>query len=375
VSTDRTSPSPDPSAPLRKNRLRLALQVAGFAIGIAILVWVVRTALAEMTPERWGQLRGAHWSIIAGMLALGVASLVFNGLLWLVAFLPIRRLRAADTLAVNAAATLLAYAPFKLSFVFRVLYHRRFDAVPVLQFGGWSAAVVATLAAAITVGLIASLTPLRDRPGLWLAVTLLGALACGVAGSRVSAFFATGAGWRWLTRTAGKLGGARGTRVVESPLFENLHSGVHMLAATPVTLTCVAMRLLDAGTLAGRFLLAAHVLGVELSLTDALVIGVAYFVIGAAAPTGTIGVREGGTAGLFALLDVEGAAPVIVFVSAVEMLSNLAGGLIAAGWLGPAKLLRLSHDSAETATTTAADTPSEGEPDPPTSPGSAPADR
>ncbi len=340
--------TPDPSAPLRRNHLRIALQVAGFALGIALFGWVVRTALGEMTPERWDQLRSASLVAVAGMFLLALGNVALNGLMWFVAFLPIRRLRLPDMLAVNAGATTLAYLPFKLSILFRVLYHKRFDAIPVLQFGGWTAAITACMAAALLPGIGASLLPTRDDTVPWLAITLVGALLCALAGARLSAFFATGKGWRWLKATIIRITGDRGRTVVESTLFENLHSGVHMLADTRATLSGVALRLLDAAFIAARFAIAAQVLGIDLMLVDALVVGVAYFLIGAVAPTGTVGVREGGTAGLFALLGLEDMTAVIVFVSALEMLANITAGLAAGAWLGPAKLGKLRKD-AETA--------------------------
>lgn len=335
-----------------RGRYRLlfrTLHAVGFAVGVALLVWVVRSALTQMNEEGWRQLASARWWQITLLLALTAATIALNGALWWLAIRPIRPRGSPslpDMTAVNAIATTLAYAPFKLSVFFRVIYHRTIDRVPLLQIGGWGFAVGAGLAAGVGPALLAStIPPIRHSPPIWFACAIGGAFAAGFLGVRLSRFFATGAGWRGLRRLACRLAGRRGVGLLRTDAFRNAHTGLHMLTDDRVVFAAVIMRLLDTATIAARFLIAAAVLGVELSVPDAAVAGVSYFLLATFVPTGAAGVREAGTLGVFAGLGLEGSqmAPVIVLVAAVQIVGDLLCAAIATLYLGPTRLLALKR--------------------------------
>ncbi|MEM1185416.1 MAG: lysylphosphatidylglycerol synthase domain-containing protein [Planctomycetota bacterium] len=318
---------------------RVALQLVGFGAGVALLVWVIARAFATMTPDDWDRLRNASTGQLAGLVGLAALSVAMNGVLWWLAIRPVKRLRLGDTASVNAIATVLAYAPFKLSVVFRATYHRSVDGLAVLTFGGWAAAIAAGLLAGVVPALALRLTPLSSNLTLWIVASAVGAVVAAIVGSALSRSLATGAGWRFVRRSAFRLGGARGLRLVRGPMFTNLHAATHMLAQPGPVVAAALLRLIDALVLAGRFLIAASVLGVDVSAATAVVVGVAFFLIGALAPTGAAGVREGGAAGLLALLGVdESVTPIVVFVAATGVLGELGIGAMALAWLGPGRL-------------------------------------
>ena len=120
-----------------------------------------------------------------------------------------------------------------------------------------------------------------------------------------------------------------------------------MLASPSAVLTCTGLRMADIVVQAFRFMLAATILGQPLSWDQAVLAGGAYFLIGAAAPTGQLGAREAGTAGLMAMLvpyiEWQSFAPVVVVISGAEMIVLLAGSVIGAAYLRPDRLLRLGH--------------------------------
>jgi len=344
-----TDPSTDPEGPRpQRSALRLTLQALGFLIGIGLLAWVVSTAFSAMTAEDWERLRNASPLRLAGLVGLGGLSVALNGLIWWLCIRPVRRVGLADVTAVNAVATLLAYAPFKLSVLFRVTWHRAVDRIPMLTFGGWAVAIVATLAAGLGPAVALRLTPLRDHDAAWLAAAVVGTVLAALAGAAISASLATGAGWRTLRRVVFRLRGRAGIRLIRGRLFTNVHAATHMLAAPHTVAAASLVRLLDGLSIGARFLIAAAILAADVDPGTAMVVGVCFFVIGAVAPTGAAGVREGGTAGVFALLGVTDAvAPVVVFVAATQILGELLVGVAAAAWLGPGKLTRLTGIAAE----------------------------
>lgn len=318
-------------------------QGIGAIVCIGLLGWVITRAGAQMTPERWALLRAAPWWQPGLLFALGLFSVAVNGLAWWVALRPVQRIRLADVVAVNAIATALAYLPFKLSVVFRVLYHRTMDGISLLRFGGWAAAVAGPMAAAFGPGLLLAFTPLRHNPWAWAAGAVIGAAAASLVLAALSRFFATGRGWRWLRRVSARMGGRRGLRLLHGPMFTNLHAGIHMLARPEIVLLAATLRLLDAAGLAARVMIAGTILAIPVDPGSAAVVGVCYFMIGAIAPTGTLGLREGGVAGVLALLKVDDALPAIVLIAATQIVIELAGAAGAALWLGPSRLRGLGR--------------------------------
>lgn len=337
------------SAPAAARPWRTPLALLALVAGLGLLAWVARSAFDAMSAEDWQRLAEAEWWRSASLAALAAVGVALNGAMWWLALRPQRRISLADALAVNAVATLLAYAPGKFSVLFRVAWHRRVDGVAVLTFGGWMAAVGATLAAAVLPAMLLA-APLAPGGGAravgeageagaslvpWAIASLLGAAACGEMGVRLSRFFATGSGWRWLLRAAFRVAGRRGVRVMRSPPVQNLHAGLRMLSDRGSVFGGVALRLLDISATAVRFAAAAGILGVALAPAQAAAAGLAYFLIAAAAPTGAAGAREAGTAGVLTLLglNLDEIAPVVLIVAAGTLVGDTLCAAAGGVWL------------------------------------------
>lgn len=335
-----SEPLPHPDAPPRRRLVMLA-QGIGAIVCIGLLGWVITRAGAQMTPERWALLRAAPWWQPGLLFALGLFSVAVNGLAWWVALRPVQRIRLADVVAVNAIATALAYLPFKLSVVFRVLYHRTMDGISLLRFGGWAAAVAGPMAAAMIPALLLAPSPLRRQPVVFIMVATFAAFASGLALARLSAFFATGAGWRHWRRLVARLAGRRGIKLLKGNIVNNLRDALHLLARPRTVCLGVAARFLDGASLAARFLIAGELLGTPVDPGNAAIAGICFFALGVVAPTGTLGIREGGAAGVLAILGVNDVAPVIVIVSATQILADLIAATVGTMVLGSTKLSAL----------------------------------
>lgn len=301
--------------PRRFTPLRIAVQVVGFIIGVAMLVWCVSLALGKADAAEWQRLRAAGFAPAALLLTLTLVTVVFNGLAFWFTLLPLRRLRAIDLVAVNALATMLAYLPFKLGALARVLIHRRRDHVPFKDIIAWLAGYSAlSLATLIPLVLAFALRPHLDAITIALALAgVFAANALGVALGRASQRLP------WLAALS--LGS---WRVVRHP--------------APVAL-CAVSKLADVGVHAARFTVAAGVLGLTLPLDRAVVFALAYFLLGVLSPVGMVGIREGGLvlggAALFALDEAARTdlARLVLLVSASEVLAIIPLALIGAAWL------------------------------------------
>src|SRR5207247_1887125 len=113
----------------------------------------------------------------------------------------------------------------------------------------------------------------------------------------IARFFATDRGWTWFKGHFNRLPLPRrlksGTPAHHS-LFEKAHEGVRMLASPRVVLGCAALRIIDIAAQSARIALAAAIIGHPLPWEHALLAGSIFFLISAAAPTGSLGVREKG---------------------------------------------------------------------------------
>jgi hypothetical protein len=254
----------------------------------------------------------------------------------------VRKLKTADIQSVNAIAALLALLPFKLSVVFRAVVHNRRDRLPILTIAAWLGAVAAIMAATVLPPLGASLWR-GTIDGAWWAASLGGIALCAsavIVGARV---FSDGAGWRWLERVVRALPlptAIKGTADGAKPgILPRVHEGLRMLAHPGAVLACVGLRMTDAAVCTARFLVAASILGVALPSDKAVIAGATFFLIGAAAPTGQLGAREAGTAGLLATLmhgvDLDQFKLVVLLVSVTEASVLVVMAMAGAAWLRP----------------------------------------
>jgi len=326
--------------------VKVAVQLVGFAIGIALLWWCVHLALSEENREQLEHLKDAPRGMIAGLLGLGVATITLNGLMLWVVLLPTRRLVLPDVLGVNALATLLAYLPFKLSVLSRFVLHNRRDGMPIMRIGAWLAAfLVITLA---TMGPFAVAAVVFDRVSVLWVVTAGGLLVVGY-GSLIG-----------LSRV---LRGAEGTarlramfaalrlkpmeKLIHTNAYAHLHDGFSMTADPRSVVGGGLLRVMDLGVYAARFWIAAEVLGTPISVGDAVMMAVVYFLIGVASPFGVIGTREGGTTAILAgvmVLETNEIAAMTLLVGATEAIAALACGAIGVAWLRPTSLLTRRDD-------------------------------
>ncbi|MCE7972852.1 MAG: hypothetical protein DYG92_00795 [Leptolyngbya sp. PLA1] len=314
----------------------MTLQALGGLVSLALLAWCVHTAWKGGALERFRGLSGTDaWTLAA----LSLLSLTLNGTLFWVTLAPLKRLRWVDVLAVNAVATFLAYFPFKLSIVWRVLVHHRRDRLPVLTIGAWLIANAAVVLAVLLPPALAGLW--RQRvDGPYIAAALGGILVLLLALHAVAVWFG---GARGLERLRGLLGrhGWRG-RITGSARFERLHEGLGMLAHAPTLAAAAGLRLADLLVQAVRFVVAARAIGESLPAHDAVLIAGVYFLIGVVSPSGAVGAREGGATGLARVLpgvNYAAFAGVALAVSAAEVVVVVISVALALLWLKPWRLL------------------------------------
>lgn len=247
---------------------KIAFQLVGFAISIALLVWVIRRATSEENAENLERLREARIGPVLGLLALTAASVTLNGLIFWATARPIRRLRVIDVICVNSIATFLSILPFKLGFLSRAVIHRRRDQMRIVDLASWFISVsLLGLSVFVPLGVISLWRGELD--GVWWAassVSILGVLVAAVVLGRLSE------DRPWLARMS--LGS---WRVVKHP-------------GTVVTST--AFRLMDVAALGGRFLVAGAIIGLPITFTQAGMHGTVFYLVSVASPAGVLGFRE-----------------------------------------------------------------------------------
>ena len=326
----------------KRRVLRLALQLAGFGAGLGLLAWAVSIALREENRHQLERLADASIQHIAWLLGLSALSLVLNGLAFWAMLEPARRLRVLDVQATNAVATFLAYLPFKLGALTRVLIHNRRDGVPLLTIGAWFLALTAAMAIAIAPLLAASLVR-HEIDAVWLAIAGAGVVLCTIATNAMARYFGFEKGMARLHRILDPITPGRLRPALRSARFRELHEGFAMLACPKALTMGVALRLADLLVQGARFAVAADVLGVDLSFADAVLLALSYFAIGVVSPSGMLGVREMGTtaiAAIAAMAASERFVGVALLVTAAESIATLAGAGVGLAWLRPDRLLR-----------------------------------
>lgn len=120
---------------------RIALQVLGFLIGLALLYFCLRKAVGDAD---WTLVRDAEPWLLVSLVFFGLLSTVLDGLVFWGVLLPYRRLKAREVQAVNMSAAFLNYAPVRLGTVFRIAYHAKVDHVRVVPILGWFVAITLT---------------------------------------------------------------------------------------------------------------------------------------------------------------------------------------------------------------------------------------
>jgi hypothetical protein len=333
----------------------VAVQVIGFAAGLASMAWCISKAFKSDPHDpvnKFARLLHAPRHLLVAILALSFATMVINGLLFWVGLLPVRRLRATDVVATNGICSFLAYLPLKAGAIVRVLIHNRRDGVPLLTIGSWFASMGVVILAAFGPPLLGVLV-LGKIDARWF-VAVVGTQL--VAAASIVVLARGFRGQRGIDRLASIADSVRLPplkRFLNSAIWAKLHPGFDMLAAPIPVAGSMLLRAADVCVHAGRFLVAATILGIELPVSQAVPISLTFFIIGVASPAGMAGLREGAATGLAGvLLKKTGAtedmfseiAKVALLVTATEAIAFLASAAFGIAWLRPQKLLALRNE-------------------------------
>jgi hypothetical protein len=304
------------------------------------LAWCVMQAFSPKNQEQLAALRSASWPLVAALFATHVLIIASAGMNFYLALRPVRKINFLDLHATNAIAILLAYAPFKLSMVFRVLVHHRRDRLPLALIAAWFACVTLAMLAAFGPLVVASLTG-KGIDARWFLVAAAGAVFAWLCLWQTARFFSGERGMQRIRTILGGLARATGVAAAErfagSKLVHNLHDGLGMLNMPLRVASLIGMRLLDMVIQAARFYIAAKLLGIEMTWESAVLIASTHFIIGVISPSGMMGTREAGAAGLASYLhvaDMSHAAAVGVLILATEAIVNVTLAVIGVLRLG-----------------------------------------
>jgi len=261
-----------PAEPVRRRGpVDALIQIAGFAIGIALIVWCARRALegggADAIRER--VVTAPLW-LHAMLLLTTLVSLIANGALFWSLIRPVHPLPFREVQAVNLLASFLNYAPLplRLGLFARAGYHWRVNRMSPTLIAAWFAAALVSIG--VGVGAVAGAMLLAPRIGLSgvAAVTLVFA-AIGVMTvvwtARRSLFARWMRGNERMLTDAGAFGGA------------------------------TALRILDLAAWAARMVCAVIILDIPISTTQAAFLGLTA-VVASMSPFGRFGFREAAVA-------------------------------------------------------------------------------
>lgn len=298
-----TQPSADAKALLTPTKI--LMQLTGFVVGLALLVWIIHSAIRE---GDWEKLFDADPRLVAALLGCSLLSAFLNGSMFWITVRPIKRLGFWDLQRVNIVAYMLNYAPIRLGAIARVLYHLRVDGLGLLQVGAWFSLIGYTLALAMGSWLLATLVH-PDIDWLWAGLVVVQLLMGGMA-----------------------------LRIFCSlPLIVRHGRGIDRMVTDPLALGgSIVLRVVDLGAFTGRMAVAAAILGIELEPSH--VVKLAMVALAAQLiPFGRVGFREAAVAATGVhVVDVEGNMNQLALLeSAGEALVFIPLGMLALFWFLP----------------------------------------
>ena len=321
-----------------RSRIAIALNVLGFVLGLALLWWCSARALSASNRDQLALLWRAPWWQGASLVGVSLLNALCSAMVFRSAVSPVRRLPVLDVVCVNFVASLGNYMPFKLGLVFRVLTHNRRNGLALLTIGAWMGAMAVLMLCVLGPVMLAGLWRGRVDGAWWLAaaggtlmlctlVVLAARFVGGVGGVGAAG---TGRGWLLVQRGWAALPMPRGFRekwgVV---MLGRVREGTRMLGSPAAVAQAVAWRIGDLATQSLRFLIAATIIGRTLTWDQSILAGSTYYLIGSVSPTGQLGVREAGTAGIVGKLlvgiDFDAFSLIVLMVTAAELLSLLLG--------------------------------------------------
>lgn len=322
---------------MRGNRaLAIGVQIFGFAVCVAIAVWVVRVATTGEQGAALSQLREISLGRVGLLLGLSVSTLVLNGVLFWIAAQPARwsnKVTLLGVFATNAVATMLAYLPFKLSAAARMAIHHRRDGLSLTQMVAWFACFFAAMGG--TIGPLAVASVWRgELDEVWLLAAGSGVAFCFVVSVVVARVLGAKQGHRWLARVC-EAGPWK--RVLTSERVEQLHEAFVMVGCARWLAVAYGVRVVDLLVQSARFDAAATAIGQPMGLGSSVVAAAGYYGMLVASPFGALGAREAGAVGAGSML-AEGAgslAATTLVVTGAEAATLLTLGVAAMVWIGP----------------------------------------
>jgi hypothetical protein len=252
---------------------RAALQVVGFALGTALVLWVVKGALdAAADPSRAGIMESvrAAWQsrpwLVAGIAITTVLSLVIDGALFWLVLLPVRRLGFMEIQWLTCVTATSNFFPVRLGIPVRYAYALLANRMPFAEATAWFVAV--TLVILVSLGAITAATAAFPQPGAgWAALVLAG----------------IGAGW-FVFRHAAALG----------PVARRLGPWLPMVTTPWTYWTGTLIRVAEVFLWIVRMWCAAEILDLGLDFATVTVLGVASIAV-MLNPLGRLGFREATT--------------------------------------------------------------------------------
>jgi hypothetical protein len=239
---------------------KIAVQLVGFAIGVALLGWCVSTAVRG---EGWSRLADASPMLVVGLVGCSAVSMLVNGAIFWLVVRPLKPLGFWSMQWLNLTTGVLNYAPIRLGVIARVAYHLRVDRLSLLQVGAMLASIAYTLAAALGACVVATL--LRPEFDLvWPALVVGQLLLIGV-----------------LTRA-----------IMGQPFVVRFGRGMDRMLREPALLWgAIALRLVDIAAFAGRMACAVAILDISMTVSETLLLGFAALAL-SLNPIGRTGFRE-----------------------------------------------------------------------------------
>jgi hypothetical protein len=252
---------------------RAALQVVGFALGTALVLWVVKGALdAAADPSRAGIMESvrAAWQsrpwLVAGIAITTVLSLVIDGALFWLVLLPVRRLGFMEIQWLTCVTATSNFFPVRLGIPVRYAYALLANRLTFMQATAWFMAL--TLVILVSLGAVVAATILVPEPGVAWGALVLAALA---------------------------IGGFALHRIASLGAVRSRMNGWERMLTTPGTYWAGAvLRVLEVLLWVARMWCASEILGLGLSFATVTVLGVAAIAV-MLNPLGRIGFREATT--------------------------------------------------------------------------------
>lgn len=293
---DADTPSSDAIVRHRLRPGRLAVQVIASLVGLGLFIWIIARAWKSGSVD--DALKDATAGELALLLGSTVISLAANGAMFWILYEPVRReherrrLDAARTPApadppatapattaptaplphltftglfhLNTAVSFLNYAPIRLGLIIRLLYHRKVDGLGLATLFAWMAAY-----GFVYLGMIGSVllaTMLRPSFDIWWFVLFASSAVLGVA----------------LLIHAGRI------RFIRERL-----RGADRYFSHPVgVIGSIALRIIDTVAYGGRLYVAFAIIGIELSMRDAVLLTLTSMLTSMVLPIANLGFRD-----------------------------------------------------------------------------------